>query len=97
MHFLEQQAIAAASSPPVLLVPGCLAHASPLVRPYEADNVTQVQAKGQSPHQYASERALQGQMRDRYFPCHKEPYENVIFITVQGDVPHCIRRKTDLM
>lgn len=53
--------------------------------------------RGQSTHECASEKALECQASERYFPCHKEPYQNVIFITNRGDMPHCIRRKSDLM
>lgn len=89
--FPEQQVIATASSLPVLLVRGCWGHVSPRMCVHEADNVTVVGRK------YAPERGLECRAREKYFPCHKEPYQNVIFITSEGNVPLCIRWKSDLM
>lgn len=54
--------------------------------------------RGPAPlRKYAPERGWVCRAREKYFPCHKEPYQNVIFITSEGNVPLCIRWKSDLM
>lgn len=80
---------------PALFVSGCLGHVSPLMCAHQADNVTQVWAKGQPPLKWVC--GGEPHWWRRYFPCQRELYRNVIFITNERDMPHCIRRKSDLM
>lgn len=98
-HFLRQQLVTEDDSSPRVTVQIRPTIVSQSVSAHKSDNVTQVQRRRSSLRRESvpADEALACRRTERYSPCHKEPYQNVIFITNERDMPHCIRAKSDLM